>query len=428
MKKIIALLLPVALLLSFGCNRGGDPNAGEVSIIPTRPFVTPMPENSQSMLNSPENISFTSTKLVFPEDADESDADYILDYSFPVFGSSYKACDNINATLEMYRDELIQRVSLERVPLADAAEGEMTPYTRVVCDVSISSGCINAVFFEEYAYVAERTGHIVTSVVMDMGGNERSLGYVLGEYMPDALVAQQVLNAISLSPDEYYEDLDLDGVAWSLDLYNGFSVLPYGIRLYMPEGSVAAPEKGVMTFDVEWRDLAPYFVGDVVSTDTFKLIKTAANDLAAACAASFSGFEGGMPDSYIATEFMISTLLRMEYGRAAGSLEVSESRFNELFEGYFGCAFPGLYPTADEGRIRFENGSCKITAPVELNRYGVDLDGAELADDGTLVFTGALMYGFPGDADSSFAAGIKITLTPNEDAPMGYVFTAVSVF
>ena len=51
-----------------------------------------------------------------------------------------------------------------------------------------------------------------------------------------------------------------------------------------------------------------------------------------------------------------------------------------------------------------------------------------LADDGTLVFTGALMYGFPGDADSSFAAGIKITLTPNEDAPMGYVFTAVSVF
>ena len=70
--------------------------------------------------------------------------------------------------------------------------------------------------------------------------------------------------------------------------------------------------------------------------------------------------------------------------------------------------------------MRLDSGAYVISRKFLTYVYSISFESAELHNDGTLVLSGSLMYGAPGDASASFVSGVTVTLSPWEDSPCGY--------
>ena len=114
-----AALMGVGLLIT-GC--AAQPLAPQVEEV----VITQTPGSAESP--APQAGPIT---LYYPEGASQGDAAYALTYDLPVFSGTEPAVSAMNAAIQGWREELLDRVESERLPLADRAEGADLPGTQV---------------------------------------------------------------------------------------------------------------------------------------------------------------------------------------------------------------------------------------------------------------------------------------------------------
>ncbi len=416
MKRLIAALVAASMLALCACearpivsNEGPNAPAG----------FTGLPETpAHAETQAPEGSYSIEADVRYYPDGDKESAKYSLSCEYPAFSTDYAGHELINGAIGVFRDELALRVSQERAPMADPAEGGALPYTSVTCGVTVARGYTNVVFTEKYSFSGPEKAR-VTTLVFDESGAERGLAYVSGIYDPLALAAQQVYNQMSLNGARYYSDLDMSDIAAVLDLNNGFTVTEGGYRLYIGEGQLAKPEEGIIAIELDGRSMAPQFVGDMISTGAFFALSPIIGDLARACALSGEGFYGEDPSPRIAALFMA-----FSYERAgafeSGAFAVKKADYDSLFLSLFtasGVPAPeggGFYEIAAQGD------GYKISRLRHAQAYGVEYTDASFNEEGRLVISGALMFGEPGFAGASRIADVSVTLIPWEDSPAAY--------
>ena len=416
MKKLIAALIFAAMLALCACearpivSNGGHNAPAGFPGLPESPIhtETQAPEGSYSI---------EADSRFYPDGYKES-ANYSLSCEYPVFSAGYAGHESINSAINLFRDELALRVSQERAPMADLAEGDELPYTSVTCSVTVARGYTNVVFTEKYSFSGPEKTHI-TTLVFDKSGTERSLAYVSGIYDPLALAAQQVYNQISLDKAGYYSDLDMSDIAASLDLNNGFTVTEGGYRLYIGEGQLAKPEEGVIAIELDRRSITPQFAGDMISTSAFFALSPIMGDLARACALSGESFLGQSPSPRIAALFMALAYER-EGVFDSGAFTIKKADYDSLFLSLFTAS---SVPAPESGgfyEIAVNGGEYRISKLEHAPEYGVEYTDASINGDGMLVISGALMAGEPGYAGASRIADVSITLSPWEESPAAY--------
>ena len=362
-------------------------------------------------------IKLEHTAIYYPDGADEASAEYVLEYTAPVFTGGGSMSSSMNEAVALFIDELMLRVTDERLPFADRVEGEPAPKTLVTCVVSESRGYINVIFDESVSFSGGEELYR-RALVLDREGTERGLAYVSGCYEPAPLVAQRIFDIINASPSEYYTDIELSDIISEIDLFSGYCVMPNGFRVFMPAGAVAPEAKGVVEFEIDSGVLMPPFVGDMISTQAYEELRPILNDLCTACVIRYESFEGAM-SAYAATEFMARRMLGSDYDLGGDYITVPKADFEAVYASLIAEGdFPGIDELAHD--MRLDSGAYVISREFLTYVYSISFESAELHNDGTLVLSGSLMYGAPGDASASFVSGVTVTLSPWEDSPCGY--------
>ncbi len=416
----IALLLP--LLLAGGCTNGTA--VVTPAPLPVEGSAAPVQTNAPDATIPPVQgevwaaFEVRQETLYYPEGSSEADAEYVLDSSFPYFTSGEEAAARMNEAVELYRAELSERVTEERLPFADRGEGEEAPSTVVTFEAELAGGYLNVRFYEEANY-GQSAEHALYALVLDRSGEETSLAAVTGVFDPSALAAQQVLNRIAQDETMYFGDVTAATAGMALDLFNGFSITDTGYVLYAAEGTLAKPELGILSFPVEKSAFYPDFVGETVPAERFDALQNGVNLLARACAADYTSFSGGSPDALCASGFLSGLL----YEQGVSAME------RQAYESLFASYFTGVFPSnlAAEGDGTALEGDTYTIAPAPMATYLVELADAR-AENGMLILAGSLIYGVPGSSDAAVLAPVEIVLTEAADAPMGYKFDSFSIY
>lgn len=398
--KIAALALALALAMA-GC---AAPMEEQPVIDVTAPAETPQQEQPQAeLVQTDEGYAILSEDMTLPRDVPEEEAVYRLSYQAPQF-ENQAAQDAVN----LYLDELYTRVTTEHLPFADPVDS--LPYTRVTFEAlkaELPSGTYtNIIFTEEHSFsgdsAADFDRHVI---VIGPDGAECCLGDVSGTYFPEDLAVQQVLNVIAYEPDSYYGDVSADTILSALDLYNGFTVADEGYTLYLPAGTVAPEEKGIVEISFPHRALYPGFVGDVMSEEDYSALLPALSAAAAACGPDFTGF-AGPPEGELAAA-IIGHYLSAQ-GVSFENAADYAAAYAESYKAIFGAE-------AGEGEV--------IAAQSALPFYGVQWEDA-YADGETVTLTGQLMSGAPGSSSAAAAASVSAVV---KNTGSGWVLEAFEI-
>lgn len=379
--KIAVLMLALALMLA-GCAQ-----SVQQPIDVTAPVETPAAEQATEPVQDGQAGGVITEELLLPQDVPEEEAVYRLSYSAPRFGN-----ETSDGAIAEYLDELYTRVVSERMPYADSAEE--LPYTSVSFETQqaeLPAGIYtNVIFTEEHSFggpeEAEFDRHVI---VLGPDGAECSLAAVSGAYYPEDIAAQQVWNVIAYEPDSYFGDLTTEGILSALDLYNGFAVADEGYTLFIPQGTIAPEERGMIEISFPHRALYPGFVGDAVTEEVYEEILPALSAAAAACGPDFSGFSGA-PTGELAAAFM------NEYFLAKGVSSISAAEYSAAYRAVFGADI-----SADTDPV--------VLAETGLPFYGAQWDDAHIDGD-TVTLSGSLMSGAPGSSSAAPAASLTATL------------------
>lgn len=359
--------------------------------------------------------------VYYPEESDAASADYVLSYAYPVFSGTPQAAA-MNEAVALWEHELGERVSTERLPYADRAEGEALPETRVAAEVWQSQGYTNILFTETAAYGAEAE-QAQTALVLDAQGEETNLYEITGLYTPEALLAQQIYNRIDAEDPQrqrYYGDLGLADIEQALDLYNGFTLREdgAGYTLLFSAGVLADESQGLQALFVERTSLYPDFVGELIPLEAYERLLPALHQLARACGAEYHSFEH-TPDALSYTLFMAQQFA----GRTAenGLIRVPQAEYEALGKAYF-AALPAELANGD-GTVLVE-GEYRIPS-LFLADYGLRVDDCR-EQDGALSLICTLYSGAPGSADRGELAPVNVQLLADAAANCGYLFTGFS--
>lgn len=282
-----AALMGVGLLIT-GCT--AQPLAPQVEEV----VITQTPGSAETP--APQAGPIT---LYYPEGASQGDAAYAVTYDLPVFSGTEPAVSAMNAAIQGWREELLDRVESERLPLADRAEGADLPGTQVtsLCvEAETPLGNFTSVLFYESDWYENENGAAqrISTLVFDEAGLECNLAAASGVYDPLPLAAQQVWNIMSMDPSAYYGDLTIADVSESLDLYNGFSVAEEGYTLYVQPGILAADESNgrPLEFSFGRNALYPDFVGDLITVEEYEALLPQLFALASHCGPGFQNWQG----------------------------------------------------------------------------------------------------------------------------------------
>ncbi len=383
--KITALAMALALVTA-GCARPAEQPQPVIDV--TVPAETPAPEQPQAQITqTADGYAILSEDMTLPRDVPEEEAVYRLSYQAPRFENQ-----SAKEAVDLYLDELYTRVTTERLPYADPVDS--LPYTRVTFEArkaELPAGTYtNIIFTEEHSFgsdeEAEFDRHVI---VIGPDGAECCLAGVSGRYSPEDLAVQQVLNVIAYEPDSYYGDLTPDTILSALDLYNGFTIADEGYTLYLPAGSIASEEKGIVEISFPHRALYPDFVGDVMNEEDYSALLPVLSAAAAACGPDFTGFAG-------APEGELAAAIIHRYFRAQGTVHENAAdyaaAYAEAYKAIFGADI------TPEGEI--------TAAESNLPFYGVQWDDAQ-ADGETVTLSGQLMSGAPGSSSAAPAASVS---------------------
>ncbi len=427
MKKIAVLLavLMAVLMAASGCggnlqNNAPTPAPGETGAIPV---ITPETGEAESTEPPMQGTGFAAYEIrretiYYPEGSDASSAEYMLDAQLPYFTDGGEASASMNSAVAMYREELLERVVSERFPLADRVEGEEAPSTLVSCEMEFVGDYLNVGFYEDASY-GDSAEHSLYTIVFDRTGTDQSLAALTGVFDPSDLAAQQVLNQIAKDESLYLGDITAENVKAALDLFNGFFVTENGYLLYAPEGTLAKPELGILSFAAEKSAFYPEFVGDIVPTERYGALQTAVSLMSRACAENYLSFSEGSPNALCATGFLSGVLARDNVKT------LTAQEYEALFASYFTGTFPANINEEGDGTA-LENGVYTVAEPPAAT-YTVELMEARVEGE-TLTLTGTLFYGEPGAADASPVGNVEAVLQADAAAEMGYRFVGFAIY
>ena len=424
MKRIAILLASLMAVLTFmgGCQTAQP----DVILSPAQTIDIPEQTGEQGPLPTEpaaQSTGFAAYELrqetvYYPEGSAPESAEYMLNATLPFFTAKDEAAANMNAAVELYRAELIERVVNERLPLADRAEGEELPSTVVSLEMEFAGAYLNVCLYEDASY-GDNAEHAIHTLVFSKDGQECSLAAVAGVFDPSDLAAQQVLNQIAKDESVYYGDVTAETAKLALDLYNAFAVTESGYILYAAEGTLAKPELAILSFFVDKAAFYPDFVGDAIPAEHYEALENAVNLLARACAVDYTSFSSGSPNALCASGFFSGLLS----GRGVTSL--SKQEYETLFSAYFTGVFPADLSAAGDGTVL--SGDVYTIAAVPMATYSVELSDARL-ENGTITLSGSLLYGVPGEADAAIVAPVEIVLQQDDVAEIGYRFEAFSIY
>lgn len=378
--KIAALAMA---LLMAGCAQP----AVEQPIDVTIPAETAAPQQPEAEITQTEDgHAVISEEMLLPRDVPEEEAVYRLSYQAPQFEN-----ESANGAVALYLDELYTRVTSERMPYADPVDS--LPYTKVTFEMQeaeLPAGLYtNVIFTEEHSFgddaEAEFDRHVI---VVGPDGAECCLAAVSGTYFPEDIAVQQVLNVMAYEPDSYYGDLTQDTILSAIDLYNGFAVADEGYTLFIPAGTIAPEERGMVEISFPHRALYPGFVGDVMDEEDYSALLPMLSAAAAACGPDFTGFAGA-PEGELAAA-IIGEYLSAQ-GLAFDNAADYSAAYAEAYKTMFGVDNQGEITSAESSNLPF---------------YGVQWEDA-YADGETATLSGQLMSGAPGSSSAASAASVS---------------------
>ena len=395
--KIAALAMA---LLMAGCAQP----AVEQPIDVTIPAETAAPQQPEAEITQTEDgHAVISEEMLLPRDVPEEEAVYRLSDQAPQFEN-----ESANEAVALYLDELYTRVTSERMPYADPVDS--LPYTKVTFEMQeaeLPAGLYtNVIFTEEHSFgddaEAEFDRHII---VIGPDGAECCLAAVSGTYFPEDIAVQQVLNVMAYEPDSYYGDLTSDTILSAIDLYNGFAVADEGYTLFIPAGTIAPEERGMVEISFPHRALYPGFVGDVMDEEDYSALLPMLSAAAAACGPDFTGFAGA-PEGELAAA-IIGEYLSAQ-GLAFDNAADYAAAYAEAYKAMFGVDNQGEIISAESSNLPF---------------YGVQWEDA-YADGETVTLSGQLMSGAPGSSSAASAASVSAVV---RDTGNGWIIEAFEI-
>ena len=395
--KIAALAMA---LLMAGCAQP----AVEQPIDVTIPAETAAPQQPEAEITQTEDgHAVISEEMLLPRDVPEEEAVYRLSDQAPQFEN-----ESANEAVALYLDELYTRVTSERMPYADPVDS--LPYTKVTFEMQeaeLSAGLYtNVIFTEEHSFgddaEAEFDRHVI---VVGPDGAECCLAAVSGTYFPEDIAVQQVLNVMAYEPDSYYGDLTSDTILSAIDLYNGFAVADEGYTLFIPAGTIAPEERGMVEISFPHRALYPGFVGDVMDEEDYSALLPMLSAAAAACGPDFTGFAGA-PEGELAAA-IIGEYLSAQ-GLAFDNAADYAAAYAEAYKAMFGVDNQGEIISAESSNLPF---------------YGVQWEDA-YADGKTVTLSGQLMSGAPGSSSAASAASVSAVV---RDTGNGWIIEAFEI-
>ena len=415
MRRILAVCLAAFALLLYGCSGATSPVTDIAESLDAQSAAATEGAKSQDI---ELNYEICDVTVFYPEGSSEATAEYVLYYAFPVF--SGEGAENANAALSLWEKELLERVSVDRLPYADRAENEETPFTRVEAKVTSAGVYTNVLFSEQAGYGAE-TETSRSAIVLNDKGEEMSLYALSDLYTPEQIVSQQVYNYIDAKDPartEFYGDLTLSDIELALDLYNGFYLEKEAYVLLFQRGVLADESMGVVEIKVPFSSLYPDFVGETITAEDYARLQPVLKRLARACAAENHSFDE-MPDALIATLFMGLTYEAQE--PELGVIRVPKAEYENTAAAYF-LSWPQDL-SAGDGTV-LADGEYRIPA-VAVAQYGLRLDESQMQDD-ELLLRGVLLYGVPGAADWGELTPVTLRLQKSDKAAAGYFLTGFS--
>ncbi len=427
MRKIAVLLAVcmVVLLAASGCEGSLENNAPISTPAQTGAVPVITPEAGEPVSTEPpmQGMGFASYEIrremiYYPEGSDVASAEYVLDAQLPYFTDGGEIAASMNDSVAMYREELMERVVSERVPLADRVNGEESPSTLVSCEMEFIGDYLNVGFYEDASY-GDSVEHSLYTIAFNRAGTELSLAALTGVFDPSDLATQQVLNHIAKDESLYFGDITAENVKAALDLFNGFSLTENGYLLYAAEGTLGKPELGILSFAVEKSAFYPEFVGDIVPAKHYDALQSAVSVMASACAENYLSFSEGSPDALCATGFLSGILAKDNVKT------MTAQEYVDLFSSYFTGAIP-LNLSEEGNGTTLENGVYTIAEPPNAT-YFVELMEARLEGE-TLTLSGTLFYGEPGAADASPVGSVGAVFITDVTVEMGYKFVEFAIY
>lgn len=427
---LAAALLMLLVLASAGCDSTSAPMQ-DVSPDPSEEpavDVTPAPDTHETP-TLPEELpegEFTliSKTILFPEGSSEESANYILTYTLPTFGGSSARAANMNSSLDLFEEELLERAQEEYLPTA--MESEDVGRTDVSVQVLEARGYTNILISERNTF-GDTTLDTLSTLVLDGDGMEDSLADVAlaGTYEIEALTAQLVYNRMDQERDKYFTDLSLSDIADLMDLYNGYYVTESGYMLYFAPGTIAPNAEGAILMELAESDFYPAFVGDLLSAEAYVAISPLLDSLGHHAAEGFESFSG-VPSPYVATAFLYELINSMESPLQApfflegDEITIAYEDLDALFGSYFRGSFPGIYGL-DELMVVEEGNIVRIqpwnTALPSANTRVLLTDAEEGEEEGILLLNGTMIFDVPGAPEPSTVSGMRVELQLDDTAP-----------
>ncbi len=397
------------------------PGAGDPSSTEPPQGVTPGESPAENALTEADGVNFVAKTVLYPEDATEETAQFRLDYVLPVFSDAFPAFEAMNEQVTLYEEELLERVSAERLPYADTAEGGALPYTHVECRAERSGGYIDLYLYEFTSFGGDEE-LLPRILVLGPDGSRESLASATGIYNVEAVAAQQVFNLIDANRSAYYGDITLDDIPAALDLYAGFFVTDDGYGLVAAPGTLAPESDGMLVFLVDRSAFYPDVVGTVLSAEEYEAIRGPLDRLISACGMDYSGFDSSAPHAFIATSFM--TMLLTEGTEDALYVPIERSVYEQTYSWYFSAPIAADFPDGGDGT--YLDGETYMLPVHPHGTWSLRIDEAVRTDTGVALY-GMILYGVPGTSDAGELCAATVVLTKSSNSPMGYTFGSVEL-
>ncbi len=462
MKKIRTLLLLTLCLALAGCQNITAPS--EVDLIPVETAAdaivsTPAPEASPSgeMPSAPVSdvtmgdgeiaglleldAQYVSSRALFPEGATEETAEYALSVTLPTFPAAPQDMANVLATLqnaaEVLSDEALSRVTDERLPLSDRADGASVPETKLVVKAysALNGEFFELVALETWTYLGSDRTERLSASVFTGEGVELSLNDLVGGYSARDIAAQQVYNVIDREDGAFYNDISLEDIALGMDTYNGFVVTDGGVVILFAPGAIAPEEALTQRVQIKRAALWPDGVNDAINGGLFTEAEYASligalRAVACAVAPNYESFEASSPSAYAATAFMTRMLTDADCASCSPIpfKTVEKSEYERVYAGYFTAKAPDIKGEAPitDGTVLSDDGAIYNVPLATLDDYAFRPESCSL-DGGALILSGALVSGLQSDDAQSVMAVMSVRLIKNASAANGFYIDAVTL-
>lgn len=372
------------------------------------------------------DFNIRATTIYYPDGADAESAAYVLTFSLPLFDEASPSGVRMNEALDIYREELLERVNAERVPFADGSDS--TPYTSVACEIDVSRGYLNVRLFESVCFAGNVEIIPFVMVLEESSGLETSLHSLCSIYQLEEVIAQQIYNAVERERESFLGDISIADILLYIDLYNGFAVTDEGCLIYLPAGTLAPEARGTLGIALAQSALLPAFVGESINEDEYALILPMLDALAAASAPYYESFAQGNPPAYVASAFLSAyfTAALKEEKRDQPYLSVPRAEYEAVFAASFTGDFPPDLNEAGDGTmldVMEENYLVPIRPSVP---YRMRVDDAIREENGLLLYA-MVMFGTPGSGTDGELAAATLELQKDASSPWGYRFISMQL-